>query len=79
MLWSDQADTPWPGLTAEGAGLTTGLAFVYDNVLSRLAGQHHSTMRPKMRTVVIFTDCTLVGFPAVLMLDGVRTMPAAFS
>ena len=79
MLWSDQAGTPWPGSAAEWAGLIAGLAFACNNVLSRLAGQRHPTMRPEMRTVVVFTGCALVGFPAALMLDGVRTVPAAFS
>ncbi|MCO5412592.1 MULTISPECIES: DMT family transporter [Ralstonia] len=79
MLWSGEAGTPWPGSAAEWAGLVAGLAFACNNVLSRLAGQRHPTMRPEMRTVVVFTGCALVGFPAALLLDGVRTVPAAFS
>ena len=77
MLWSGEAGTPWPGSSAEWAGLIAGLAFACNNVLSRLAGQRHPTMRPEMRTVVVFTGCALVGFPAALLLDGVRAVPAA--
>jgi len=79
MLWSGEAGTPWPGSSAEWAGLIAGLAFACNNVLSRLAGQRHPTMRPEMRTVVVFTGCALVGFPAALLLDGVRAVPAALS
>ena len=79
MLWSGQAGTPWPSAAAEWAGLIAGLAFACNNVLSRLAGQRHPTMRPEMRTVVVFTGCAVVGFPAALLFDGVQTVPAAFS
>jgi len=79
MLWSGQASTPWPGTAAEWAGLIAGLAFACNNVLSRLIGQRHPTMRPEMRTVVVFAGCALVGFPAAIVLDGVQTVPAAFA
>ena len=79
MLWSGEAGTPWPGSAAEWAGLIAGLAFACNNVLSRLAGQRHPTMRPEMRTVVVFTGCALVGFPAALLFDGVHAVPAALS
>ena len=75
MLWSGQAGTPWPGTAAEWAGLIAGLAFACNNVLSRLAGQRHPTMRPEMRTVVVFTGCALVGMPAAMLLDGVHAVP----
>ncbi|MCO5398935.1 DMT family transporter [Ralstonia soli] len=79
MLWSGEAGTPWPGSAAEWAGLVAGLAFACNNVLSRLAGQRHPTMRPEMRTVVVFTGCALVGFPAAWLLDGVQAVPMAFA
>ncbi|MDE2204877.1 MAG: EamA family transporter [Burkholderiaceae bacterium] len=79
MLWSGEAGTPWPGSSAEWAGLIAGLAFACNNVLSRLAGQRHPTMRPEMRTVVVFTGCALVGFPAALLFDGVHAAPDALA
>jgi drug/metabolite transporter (DMT)-like permease len=79
MVWSGQAGTPWPGSAAEWAGLIAGLAFACNNVLSRLAGQRHPTMRPEMRTVVVFTGCALVGLPAAIVFDGVQAMPAAMT
>jgi len=75
MLWSGEAGTPWPGSAAEWAGLVAGLGFACNNVLSRLAGQRHPTMRPEMRTIVVFTGCALVGMPAAIVLDGVQAVP----
>ncbi|KHK58429.1 hypothetical protein PI87_01305 [Ralstonia sp. A12] len=79
MLWSGQAGTPWPGSPAEWAGLIAGLAFACNNVLSRLAGQRHPTMRPEMRTVVVFTGSALVGLLAAILFDGVHAVPAAIA
>ncbi len=70
MLWTPEVGVPLPGSAAEWSGLIGGMGFAVNNVLSRRAGQRFPDMDARVRTVVVYLGCTVVGVPAALLLDG---------
>ncbi|MEM5428601.1 DMT family transporter [Cupriavidus oxalaticus] len=70
MLWTPEVGVPLPGNAAEWSGLVGGMGFAVNNVLSRRAGQRFPDMDARVRTVVVYLGCTVVGVPAALLLDG---------
>ncbi|MBP0630915.1 DMT family transporter [Cupriavidus sp. AcVe19-1a] len=79
MLWTPEVGVPLPGNAAEWSGLVGGMGFAVNNVLSRRAGQRFPDMDARVRTVVVYLGCTVVGVPAALLLDGaaVAVVPGA--
>ncbi|SDC03240.1 EamA domain-containing membrane protein RarD [Cupriavidus sp. YR651] len=70
MLWTPEVGVPLPGNAAEWSGLAGGMGFAVNNVLSRRAGQRFPEMDARLRTVVVYVGCTVVGVPCALLLDG---------
>ncbi|WP_197338713.1 DMT family transporter [Ralstonia solanacearum] len=79
MLGAGNAGVPWPGTSAEWAGLVAGVTFAWNNVLARLASQRLPAMRAELRTVVVFAGCAVVGLPAAIWLEGGQGAPAALA
>ncbi|WP_354682311.1 DMT family transporter [Cupriavidus necator] len=77
MLWTPEVGVPLPGSAAEWSGLVGGMGFAVNNVLSRRAGQRFPEMDARVRTVVVYLGCTVVGVPAALLLDGTSVTIAA--
>lgn len=79
MLWTPEVGVPLPGNAAEWSGLIGGIGFAVNNVLSRRAGQRFPDMDARVRTVVVYLGCTVIGVPAALLLDGtsVAIVPGA--
>ncbi|RDK08808.1 DMT family transporter [Cupriavidus lacunae] len=79
MLWTPEVGVPLPGSAAEWSGLVGGMGFAVNNVLSRRAGQRFPDTDARVRTVVVYLGCTVVGVPAALLLDGpsVTIVPGA--
>ncbi len=69
MLWTPEVGVPLPGDAAEWAGLAAGIAFAFNNVLSRRAGQRFPEMDARLRTLMVFGGGTVVGGIAALWLD----------
>ncbi|CAG9166887.1 DMT family transporter [Cupriavidus pinatubonensis] len=69
MLWTPEVGVPLPGSAAEWSGLIGGMGFAVNNVLSRRAGQQFPDMDARLRTVVVYLGCTVVGVPCALLLD----------
>jgi len=69
MLWSPGVGVPLPASAAEWSGLVGGMGFAVNNVLSRRAGQQFPDMDARLRTVVVYLGCTVVGVPCALVLD----------
>jgi drug/metabolite transporter (DMT)-like permease len=69
MLWTPEVGVPLPGSAAEWSGLVGGMGFAVNNVLSRRAGQQFPAMDARLRTVVVYLGCTVVGVPCALLLD----------
>jgi drug/metabolite transporter (DMT)-like permease len=69
MLWTPEVGVPLPGNAAEWSGLVGGMGFAVNNVLSRRAGQRFPDMDARLRTVVVYVGCTVVGVPCALFLE----------